>query len=441
VAKLRRVGNAMSAVGGDLLSFALQRMGAREQSDLVAKRQQELAGYNDQLRRGQAEDARKQSVLDKLLSDPTGQTAQYAADAGVDMAAPFVPSADTATTRTAAGINKLTKREELPADIGLESMLGAAPGGRQAAKDPIAIEKLIQARNAKRGVFDAADKAQTAQAGEQAFQTAQQSGLGEEAADAANFPAQLGRKKTEFNTMTPLEVNRAGRVSGAQASAQNNAEIAKLTDPRYMAAKVEEVRRMGIAKAAMERSQEHAKFINDAADTIASVTPDWERLVKLSKTVNTSDRAQIGTHYITAPLQLNKDATELDQIAANMAKRLGNDPRLGGNKGAQSEKDSQAIQGRLPNSYDSAESAQRKIAAWNDNMYKGLQAVAEMPSNATPQQKINKMRESVGLPALDLANPNAGQFDPTGAESKFDMWLEGKLPPTTMRPVPTHGGK
>jgi hypothetical protein len=179
-------------------------------------------------------------------------------------------------------------------------------------------------------------------------------------------------------------------------------------------------------------------MVNDAATAIASITPDWERMKILSQTVNTGAAAQVGRYYVGSKLQLDKNATELDSIGQNLAKRLANNALLGGNKGAQSEKDSEAIANRLPNSYDSKESAERKVLAFENNMLQGLKAMSELPAHATPQEKINKMRESIGLPPVDLSHPGGLPQDPRleEAERRMNLMFGTQMPP--MRPQPTH---
>jgi hypothetical protein len=248
----------------------------------------------------------------------------------------------------------------------------------------------------------------------------------------------LGRKKDEFNAMTPLEVRRAGSVAGAQQSARNAADLAQLTDPKWLAANAEKIRQEGIAKALSNRNEQHAQMVNDAATSIAAITPDWERMKILSSKVNTGATGQPGTYYFASKLQLNKDATELDSIGQNTAKRLANNSLFGGNKGAQSEKDSEAIANRLPNSYDSKESAERKIVAFEKNMLQGLKAMSDLPPDAAPEQKINVMRQSIGLEPVSLTSPPGPYVSPEhqAIQEKFNNYLNSVAPP--MMPVPTH---
>jgi hypothetical protein len=434
MARRRRIGNALESVGGGLLDFAMRQMQTQQQHKLASERQQELARLNDQLRREAANDQRTFQEEQAVLGDPTGGKAEMLVRGGKAQYAGMVPTTDVATDRFGAGLNKINDRKDLIGDLGLETGLAATPGGSTAAKDPRAIEKLIGLRNERRSVLGASEDAAVTQAGKTSFTQAENQGLGKESADAANFPAQLGRKTTEFNTMTPLEVGRAGKVTAAQEGARNAAELAQLSDPRYLNAKLNIIKQEGIAKALAERNKDHASMVNDAATSIASITPDWERMKILSSTVNAGDMAQPGTYYVGSKLQVNKDASELDSIGQNMAKRLANNALFGGNKGAQSEKDSEAISNRLPNSYDSKESARRKIIAFENNMLKGLKAMSELPPNAAPQDKINIMRQSIGLPPVDLASP-PGAIDPmVDANRRFDL-LVGAPP---MAPVPTH---
>jgi hypothetical protein len=251
-------------------------------------------------------------------------------------------------------------------------------------------------------------------------------------------PTVTADKVAQEKALTPVMASRAGAEAGARARATNAAEIEQLTNPKYLAAKTELIKQEGIAKALSTQSQEHAAMVNEAATAIASITPDWERMKLLSKSVNVGPAAQIGKYYVGSKLQLDKNATELDSIGQNMAKRLANNPLLGGNKGAQSEYDSLAIANRLPNSYDSKTTAERKVVTFENNMLQGLKAMSELPPHASPQEKINTMRKSIGLPPIDLANPGGAEVDPAlqEAERRLNLMLGTQMPP--MRPQPTH---
>jgi hypothetical protein len=439
MARLRRVGNAFADTGALLLQHVLRLKQQQNESSLVQQRQQELAELQNEFRRAQQEDAQANQEHEAVLGDPTGAKAEMLVKGGKAQYSGFVPDPEVATTRYGAKLNDISERAKLPGDLGLEMGLGATPGGAAAAKDPTKIEQLIAQRNGRRGVIDEAALAASADKQRDASATSYGTAMGTEQAATENFPAVLGRKKDEFNALTPLEVSRAGKVAGAQASARNAADLAQLEDPRWLRAQAEKIRQEGVARALANRSEDHAKMINEAATAVASITPDWEKMVILSKKVNTGDMGQPGTYYLASKLQTNKDASELDSIGANLAKRLANNPLFGGNKGAQSEKDSEAISNRLPNSYDSKKTAERKIRDFNSNLYTGLKAMSELPATASPQDKINKMRESIGLPPIDLANPPDPTTGSSALDQKWDLFLQqsqGQAP--GLAPVPTH---
>jgi hypothetical protein len=435
---MRRFGNALANTGDMLLQHALRLKQQQEQSELVRQRQQELADFQNQFRKGQAEDTRRQQTLDKILGDPTGGVAQTLVDAGETEWSPFAPKPEKALAGVGADIEKFTKREELPTDVGLEPMLASRPGGRMAAKDPTAIETLMAQRNSRRGSLDQLEQQKIAESADKSRQDAYASGMGTATAAHEMAPTVTADKVAQEKALTPVMASRAGAEAGARARATNAAEIEQLTNPKYLAAVAEKIKQEGMAKALATRSQDHAAMVNDAATAIASITPDWERMKILSQTVNTGVAAQVGRYYVGSKLQLDKNATELDSIGQNLAKRLANNALLGGNKGAQSEKDSEAIANRLPNSYDSKESAERKVLAFENNMLQGLKAMSELPAHATPQEKINKMRESIGLPPVDLSHPGGLPQDPRleEAERRLNLMLGTQMPP--MRPQPTH---
>lgn len=412
----RNLGN----LAGTVLENRLKRRDAEYNSSLVGQRQSELAMLQDRLRAAQAKDARNASLLTSVLGDPAkGNRLAHAGVQDIDglPISGLSYSPEEATGGAAKDIAGITNRAGLPTDEDIQMANLGRPGF-----DPSSLPELFKQRDARRGALDTADQYETDLGGARAQVNAQGSAMGKEQADATNFPAQLGRDKqkgmqtsainvAEQGAMNPVLAQRAGMVAGAQ---NDNSEW---LDPRIQAAKLKQKHEEGMIAAAKAGDLEQAKIINEATNVIASVTPDWERMQKLSKLVNTDKTRQVGTEYITAPLQINQNAHELDSIAQNMGKRLANNPLFGGNKGAQSEKDSQAIADRLPNSGDSAESALRKIASWNKNMYQGLDAMSKIDRTASPQDKINAFRASFGLPPVDMtsgtigAGPNAGPSD------------------------------
>lgn len=448
----RRLGN----MAGMLLSRRLDRRADEYKSELIRKRQMEMEGINTD-----------QQVLARLLSDPDFAErvrARRAQVAGQDTSM-FIPT-PTQIQRGAAtdiaktgDLSKVQTPEDIQAQYGgrvedIDALIAQNRARGEAIKgaaNPIS-RTGINAQGIKEETmvnpWAAMDQPALPQE-----RTGEQEGQrqGAEALAKIQTPgltaAEVGKANTIESGTRGEKVKTAGAESGARAGATNAAEIAKLnnpryqqgltnsakssragtleaeTDPAYLRTKLNQATQEAMAKAAAERNAEGAKYISDAANTISAVLPDWEKLKTLSRKVNTSATANVGTYYVGAPLQINKDAAAMDMIAKNLAKRLANDPRFGGNKGAQSEKDSEAILGRLMNSYDTKEVAMRKIKDMEDNMYKGLAAAAAMPPGASPQEKINKMRESIGLPPIDLANPagTGSTAAPSTAKQKWQM--------------------
>jgi hypothetical protein len=118
------------------------------------------------------------------------------------------------------------ERKDLPTDLGVEQRLGATPWGSSLAKDPRAVKHGMTVRDDRQTQLNEIDQYNTDLKGAEAFKVKYDTGMAEEQVAATNAPAALGRKKDEYNAMTPLEVNRAGMVTGAQQAAQLPYEMA-----------------------------------------------------------------------------------------------------------------------------------------------------------------------------------------------------------------------
>ncbi len=216
--RLRRLGNALSDTGGMLLQHLLRLQEQQQQADLVRQRQQELAEYNNDFRRRQAEDAQEAEEYKGVLSDPTGMRARTLVDAGKAQYSRLLPSNEAVANRFAVGLNDVSDRAKLPTDLGIESALRAS-AQPSAGMDPRYVQQGILARNSRRGAIDEAAMATSADKQRDASATAYGTASGTERAAQENFPSALGRKSAEFATMTPLEVDRAGKEAGARAKA------------------------------------------------------------------------------------------------------------------------------------------------------------------------------------------------------------------------------
>ncbi len=236
MARLRRFGNGLQDAGSMFIQSALQQMNAIQQSELVKQRQLELAAIQDRARVAAREDSQAAAEMQSVLGDPTGAKAEMLVRGGKSQYAPYVPGADTATSRYGSGMSKFTKREELPSDVDLETGLSAAPGGASAAKDPTKIEQLIGVRNSRRGVIDEAAQAGIKDTRATAFAQGEGQGAGTEAANAAAHPAKLAREKETFAQMTPLHVRRSAAEAAAQQSAQTAGEAARTKQAWELAA-------------------------------------------------------------------------------------------------------------------------------------------------------------------------------------------------------------
>jgi hypothetical protein len=216
----RAIGNSLSDIGNLLMQFSMRTKLAQDDDQRQLERQRELARTADQARIAAREDAQRQQVLTSILGDPTGQKAQMMVDAGQSEWAPYVPSGDVATTRVADTFNTAKSRTELPTDVGLETRLAASPGGRGAAKDPTAIERLIAERNARKASFDTEDTTQTTLQGERAFAEGEGRGRGINAATEAFAPTARRIEVDKEKALTPVLVSRAGQTATAQQSAE-----------------------------------------------------------------------------------------------------------------------------------------------------------------------------------------------------------------------------
>jgi hypothetical protein len=188
----RRVGN----LAGDFLRYYLDRKNESYRSGLIGTRQRELADLNND-----------NEIFRQVLADRTGQLAEQLSEAGDLRFSPLVPRAERVTAQVGADIAAKTKRQELPTDIDIESMVGSRPGGRTAAKDPRVIEGLANQRNARKEAFDRADEFEVDKAGATSFAQSYGQGIGSEQATAESFPAKLGRDKQEGQQKTELKLN------------------------------------------------------------------------------------------------------------------------------------------------------------------------------------------------------------------------------------------
>lgn len=395
---------------------------------LLLRRQEAQAN-----REATAANARTQmlsTMMNNLASHPeqADQIARGAkATMGVDISS-FLPTPEERAGKLTASIQGAKVPTDLPTDINASMRaLGIDPGPRSSVASPFAdmavspsegengtlsstqyqpgmspITASLNRQLADRSTMMTGEEERTTRLGaERAELNAHGTTTGTNTANNENFPEILRQKLLEgeqataldiskFKQETPLYAQRAGAEAAARARATFGLDL-------------EKYRQQEIIKNAAAGELEQAKMMNEAINTVAGVGPDWERMQKLSAIVNTGKNAQVGTYYVTSPLQLNKNASELDSIAANMSKRLANDKLFGGNRGAQSEKDSQAILNRLPNSYDSKEMADRKIKSFNDDLYKGLEAMSHVGSSGPPEARVNAFRAAIGLPPLSLA--------------------------------------
>lgn len=422
MARRRQLGEALMNIGDLLTRLQFNRMGAEHQSELVRRRQIELAELED-----------RNEILKTLLGDTTGRKAQMLVDAGMGQYSRFVPKPEAAQATIGAGIAEISDLAKLPTGVDIESIVASTPGARGLEKDPRVIERFLGQVRDRRGAIEAAEPfvsrtkmgadgvqvqeyvqpRQAAEAGAVPTErTGAQEGLrqGQTKLGELQTPGLLEARVKDanlFESGTREEIVRtAGAKAGAEAAARNEAELRQLENPRWLEAKAKELEQELTIKAAREGDKAKAEMITQTVQAIGSVTADWEIMKILSKQVNTGMTAQPFTYYGTSKLQLNPTATRLDSIGANLSKRLANHPLLGGNKGAQSEKDSQAILGRLPNSYDSEEVAKQKIIDFENNIYKGLAAISAMPTTASPQERVNAMRAALGLDTVDITNPS-----------------------------------
>lgn len=166
------------------------------QSRMQSQNQQNLAKLQDELRQKTADDTRKQAVLMRSLDSP--EFGQRAFQAG-ELQGPREKYA-TPADQIMAGIGetlRTTKREELPDEVGVQSMIGAKPWGDQLAKDPRAVKEGIDMTARRSQALTDVDEYNTdldlARAQGGAYSTA----MGKEGADAVNAPAQLKRTLAE----------------------------------------------------------------------------------------------------------------------------------------------------------------------------------------------------------------------------------------------------
>lgn len=461
--RLRRAANGFQAAGDQLLNFALQRMAQKQAREEAAAQQQALAQEQSRLRTAEDESRTSNDAYLKGLENPV--IGRQRAKAG--LARPDENPTDARLSGPVLeGIAKADSLTKLmPGELVKEQLRSAGV--------PVDTEWTKQVPATGPGLMDSVARETLATLPDQYSNVLGALGAKREALVAeASVPDRMveawlpdGSKRqlpVNLRTMDPEgivtgpttqqtiditnttekgtrgeKVRTAGAEAGARAAATNAAELAQLQDPRWLQGQIDLTTKRATARALAQRNAAHAAMVNEAGTAIASITPDWEKMKILSSVVNTGAMAQPFTYYGASKLQTNKDAAELDQLNQNFAKRLANNPIFGGNKGAQSEADSQAIAGRLPNSYDSKESARRKILDWETNMYTGFKAIAELPQDAPPQQKINIMRRSVGLPEIDLGNPPGpiGQL-PQDLSDRWDVFTGTGMAPIT--PVPTH---
>lgn len=376
----RRIGDLASV----LLKAHLAQVDQQRQYDLQRRNQQDLAAARDADRRATAEDTRNHSLLTAGLADP--KQMESLANAGINIGDidpnRFRPPIESLIANTGAQIEKAKTRQELPTQMGAEMMLGAQPWGTQAMKDPRAVKSVIDVADNRRGMMDQVDAYETDRLGANAFAQSRGQGMGTESANAENAPAQLERKKTEFNAMTPLETKRAGSIAGAQESARLSAEW---MNPQVVAAMLDFEKQKRIGELAALGDKIQAEEVAKRNVAVKGLLPTYQQYrtlaVELSqKFDNYESRAAVFSsmgklpwiggflqsgaetaHAMVAPdQQTAQKVAELNRLTDTLAQGMAN--AVLGNRGQTTENDRATAKNILVNSFTSAKSAQDLLA-------------------------------------------------------------------------------
>lgn len=224
---------------------------------------------------------------------------------------------------------------------------------------------------------------------------------GEQPVEVEDIDPRTGAKR-QLST-TQGEAQRMGwRQTERTPEQELNRTLGTDWSPEVFAKKLELARQTGVQNAIVSRQADLAKTIDDSVNSIINVMPDLEKMTQLATQVNqglTAYDIKRGKVKWDAWWQASTEGALLNRMATNVATQLAN-TIWGGNKGAQSEADRQAMLGRFAKAGDT-EALTRELNQFKDKMYK----LAELYSDptfiaATPMERLERGRAIFGLTPL-----------------------------------------
>lgn len=429
----RKIGN----LAHTLLQAHLQKRQMEQQSDLIKQRQMEMAQANDDLRRGQADDQRKHTLMLRGIEDPALMETFHRnnVDVGIDPTM-FRTGDDKILSQLGSRLSQ-AKREELPTDLGIEQQLGATPWGSDLAKDPRAVKQGMTVRDDRKGQLDEIDTYQTDLKGAEAFATRYNTDMGAETASAANHPAQLQRKVTEFQTMTPLEVEREAKKAWATVPA----ELEKYTQQRMIELaqignKVEAeqlAQKRAAVKGLMPTYLTYRSLVLDVAQswtgasgpTASSALGAIGQIPVIGSVAETGLKAaHTGVTSMINP-DLGKKVGELNRLTSTLAQGMAN--AVLGNRGQTTENDRRTAENILATSFTDINTA-KDLLKITDTMFMILPSVTAQMETVNPN-----------VTAAEIIQATADQAKQQAAQTQDVPVTEQSSPAAPSRPNPTIG--